>query len=44
MVSVTRYIMDISYGDGPLRVYEDDYRRMRSSNDLYPDKLVDLSV
>ena len=30
-------------GDGPLRVYVDDYYRMRSSNDLNPDKVVDLS-
>ena len=44
MVSVTRYIMGILYGDGPLRVYEDDYRRMQSSNDLNLDKLVDLST
>ena len=44
MASIARYIMDILYGDGPLRVYEDDYRRMRSLNDLNQDKLVDLST
>ena len=40
--SIATYLMDISYGDGPLGVYEDDYRRMQPSNDLNQDKLVDL--
>ena len=42
--SIATYLMDISYGDGPLGVYEDDYRRMQPSNDLNQDKLVDLST
>ena len=35
--------MDISYYEGPLKTYVDDYRCMRSSNDFKLDKLVDLS-
>ena len=35
--------MDNSYIEGPLKTFEDDYRRMMSSNDLIVDKIVDLS-
>ena len=35
--------MDNLYIEGPLKTFEDDYRRMRSSNDLIVDNVVDLS-
>ena len=40
---LAKYRMDVSYGDGPLQTYVDDYRRMRSSNDCSLDRPVDLS-
>ena len=40
---LAKYNMYISHIEGPLKAYEDDYRRMRSSNDLKVDKIVDLS-
>ena len=38
------FIMDISYGYGPLRVAADTYHCMRPSNDLNQDKIVDLTT
>ena len=36
-------MMDVSYSDGPLNTYVDDYRRMRFSNDSSLDTPVTLS-
>ena len=42
-IGVLKHNMDISDIEGPLKIYEDDYRRIRSSNDQKVDKIVDLS-
>ena len=36
-------MMDVSHSEGPLTIFVDDYRRMRSSNDSSIDKLVTLT-
>ena len=42
-ISLAKCSMENSYIEGPLKIFEDDYRRMRSSNDVVVDKIVDLS-
>ena len=41
--SLAKCNMENSDIKGPLKTFEDNYRRMRSSNDLIVDKIVDLS-